>query len=141
MLYSPGQDRLERLEPDPKPAWHDDLALLLSTSGSTGAAKWVRLSHANLAANANSIVEYLGLTEADCAPMSLPFQYSYGMSILNSHLAAGATLALSEGSVIDEGSGDSSSRRSARASPEFLTASNLWSRQTSRRTSWHPYAT
>lgn len=82
--------------------YHPDLAVLLSTSGSTGAAKWVRLSFANLAANSSSIAEYLSLTESDRAPLALPFQYSYGMSIVNSHLATGASLVLTQGSVVDK---------------------------------------
>ncbi len=82
--------------------WHPDLAVLLSTSGSTGAAKWVRLSYANLGANAGSIASYLTLTEQDRAPMALPFQYSYGMSVLNSHLAVGASVVLTDGSVVDQ---------------------------------------
>src|SRR5690606_21007379 len=46
---------------------HPDLALLLSTSGSTGAPKLVRLSHRNLTSNARSIAEYLDIGDADRA--------------------------------------------------------------------------
>jgi acyl-CoA synthetase (AMP-forming)/AMP-acid ligase II len=73
---------------------HPDLALLLATSGSTGDAKFVRLSRANLTANAKSIAAYLALGTEENAIQSLPFYYSYGLSILNSHLAAGAALTL-----------------------------------------------
>lgn len=83
------------------PSLHDDLALLLSTLGSTGATKWVRLSYCNIAANAASIADYPALSSDDRAPMALPFLYSYGMSVVNSHLAAGATIVLTEGSVTD----------------------------------------
>lgn len=82
-------------------ALHDDLALLLSTSGSTGAAKSVRLSYANLDSNADAIVEYLGLGSKDRAPTNLPLHYSYGLSILNSHLAAGGALLLTDRTVLD----------------------------------------
>lgn len=81
------------------PELHSDLAVLLSTSGSTGAAKSVRLSRANIAANAASIVEYLQIGAEDCAALTLPFQYSYGMSVVNSHLMAGAEIALIPHSV------------------------------------------
>jgi acyl-coenzyme A synthetase/AMP-(fatty) acid ligase/peptidoglycan/LPS O-acetylase OafA/YrhL len=82
-------------------AWHGNLAVLLSTSGSTGSSKWVRLSRQNIGSNAVSIADYLSLTASDRAPMALPFQYSYGMSVVNSHLAVGAAIVLMEGSVFE----------------------------------------
>lgn len=80
---------------------HDDLALLLSTSGSTGSPKLVRLSHSNLYANAASIVEYLAIDESDRAATTLPMSYCYGLSVIHSHLLAGAALILTEHSVTD----------------------------------------
>ncbi len=80
---------------------HADLAVMLSTSGTTGAVKFVKLSSRNVAANAASIIEYLGITPADRGLLSLPIHYSYGMSILNSHLCAGAAVLLTGRSVID----------------------------------------
>lgn len=71
---------------------HPDLALLLMTSGSSGAAKAVRLSHANLDANARSIATYLELSCADRAALVLPLHYSYGLSVLNSHLIGGGSI-------------------------------------------------
>lgn len=82
-------------------ALHPELAVMLSTSGSTGSTKCVRLSRANLAANAASIADYLGIGDDDRGAVNLPTHYSYGLSIVNSHLAAGATMLLSGGSVID----------------------------------------
>lgn len=82
------------VNPDPR------LALLLATSGSTGDAKFVRLSLANLRANARSIATYLGLGSGEVAVQSLPLHYSYGLSVLNSHLLAGATVALTNHSCI-----------------------------------------
>jgi acyl-CoA synthetase (AMP-forming)/AMP-acid ligase II len=67
---------------------HPDLALLLATSGSTGDAKFVRLSLENLQANAESIACYLELHPGENAAQGLPFHYSYGLSVLNSHLVA-----------------------------------------------------
>ncbi len=81
---------------------HPDLALLLSTSGSTGSPKLVRLSHDNLLANARSIAEYLGLDAPDRAITSLPLHYCYGLSVLTSHLTAGAGVVLTDLSVADE---------------------------------------
>ena len=81
---------------------HDDLALLLSTSGSTGSPKLVRLSHANLVANAAAIAEYLDIRETDRAATTLPMSYCYGLSVIHSHLLRGAGLILTEHSVVDD---------------------------------------
>lgn len=80
---------------------HPDLALLLSTSGSTGSPKLVRLSHANLQANAESIATYLQITPDDRAATTLPMSYCYGLSVINSHLLRGAGLVLTGLSVVD----------------------------------------
>ena len=81
---------------------HPDLALLLSTSGSTGSPKLVRLSHTNLAANAEAIADYLDITENDRAATTLPMSYCYGLSVIHSHLRRGAGLILTDQSVADE---------------------------------------
>lgn len=81
-------------------ALHPALRLLLSTSGTTGSPKLVRLSLANLQANARSIAQYLGLSADERAITSLPFHYSYGLSVLHSHLAVGASLVVSDASVM-----------------------------------------
>jgi hypothetical protein len=82
---------------------HPDLALLLSTSGSTGSPKLVRLSRDNVRSNATAIATYLGLTADDRAATSLPMHYCYGLSVLSSHLLCGASLMLTDASVADEG--------------------------------------
>lgn len=82
---------------------HPDLSVLLSTSGSTGSPKLVRLSAGAIDSNARSIVDYLGITPDDRAITSLPLGYSYGMSVLNSHLAAGAQILLTARPVTDPG--------------------------------------
>ena len=76
-----------------------DLALLLTTSGSTGSPKFVRQSYANIRANTDSIVQYLGLTSAERPITTLPLNYTYGLSILNSHLDVGATVLLTDKGV------------------------------------------
>lgn len=80
----------------------NDLAILLSTSGTTGSQKFVRLSYENLQSNAEAIVEYLNIDENERAIMNLPMSYSYGLSIINSHLQAKATILLTEESVISK---------------------------------------
>ncbi|WP_443826191.1 AMP-binding protein [Desulfovibrio sp.] len=79
---------------------HDDLALLLTTSGSTGSPKFVRQSYDNIAANTASIVEYLAIDESERAITTLPMNYTYGLSIINTHLMAGARIILSPYTVM-----------------------------------------
>jgi acyl-CoA synthetase (AMP-forming)/AMP-acid ligase II len=87
------------VEPAPM---HPELAVLLSTSGTTGAAKLVRLSGNNLQANATSIAAYLALTPNDRAITALPYHYSYGLSVLHTHLLAHAALILTSASLVDD---------------------------------------
>lgn len=75
-------------------ALHPDLTLLLTTSGSTGSPKLVRLTAQNLESNARAIAGYLSLGPGERAVQSLPLHYSYGLSVLNSHLVAGAVVVL-----------------------------------------------
>ena len=77
-----------------------DLAVLLSTSGTTGSPKLVRLSHRNIAANATSIAQYLEIDGGERAIASLPIHYSYGLSVLHSHLVAGASVMLTDHSIM-----------------------------------------
>lgn len=79
---------------------HPDLALLLNTSGSTGSPKLVRLTLTNLDANANSIAQYLQLTSTERPITSLPMPYSYGLSVINSHLSVGASIVFTEDGVL-----------------------------------------
>lgn len=79
---------------------YDELALLLTTSGSTGSPKFVRQSYANIRANTESIVEYLHLDNTEKPITTLPMNYTYGLSILNTHLAVGAELLLTDKSLM-----------------------------------------
>ncbi|QXQ07553.1 AMP-binding protein [Sphingosinicellaceae bacterium] len=85
----------------PRRNLHADLAVLLSTSGTTGATKLVRLATTALDANATSICAFLDIEADDRALVTLPFHYSYGLSLVHSHLAAGAALLLTKGSLLD----------------------------------------
>lgn len=76
-----------------------ELALCLTTSGSTGSPKLVRLSEKNVLANAESIAQYLQIDESERPVTTLPSYYSYGVSVINSHLIKGATILLTEGTV------------------------------------------
>jgi len=80
---------------------HPDLALLLTTSGSTGSPKLVRLTKKNLISNAKSISEYLDINSDDRAITSLPYNYSYGLSVINTHLSSGGSLVLTNSSMME----------------------------------------
>ena len=122
------------------PPLHPDLRLL-STSGTTGSPKMIRLSSRNVLSNAKSIIEYLGISPKERAIASLPIHYSYGLSLLNSHLLAGATTLMTRKSVLQA---DFWSAMHAHEGSSFAgvpgtmpcstaSASNRWSRPTSRR--------
>jgi len=76
-----------------------ELKLLLPTSGSTGEFKAVRLSLNNIESNATSIAKALQIQSSDRAVLSLPLHYSYGLSVLNSHLISGASVVLSSAAL------------------------------------------
>lgn len=81
---------------------HPELALCLTTSGSTGSPKLVRLSATNLLSNAKSIASYLNITADERPITSLPMYYSYGLSVINSHLLMGSTILLTSKAVIQK---------------------------------------
>lgn len=73
-----------------------NLALLLSTSGSTGSSKFVRISRENVADNTSAIIKSLRINESDRAIAMLPISYTYGLSVVNTYLSVGATLLVTE---------------------------------------------
>jgi acyl-coenzyme A synthetase/AMP-(fatty) acid ligase len=81
---------------------HRDLALLLATSGSTGSSKFVRISYENIEANAASIAEYLSIDENERPITTLPMSYSFGLSIINSHILKGATILLTSKTLMEK---------------------------------------
>ena len=92
---------------------YDGLALLLATSGSTGSPKLVRQSYANLSSNAESIADYLEIDESERAITSLPMNYVYGLSVINSHFLKGATMLLTTKGVMQRGFWDFFKREEA----------------------------
>ena len=79
---------------------HNDLKLVLSSSGTTGSPKLIRLSSKNLQANASSIAHYLKINNSDKAITSLPIHYSFGLSIINSFLEVKAKVILTNESLV-----------------------------------------
>lgn len=82
---------------------YDELSLLLPTSGSTGSPKLVRHSYRNIEANADNVRRLFKLDGTEKAMAILPMHYTMGLSVIASHLLAGATLLLSGRSLLDKG--------------------------------------
>lgn len=74
---------------------HESLKIMLSTSGTTGSPKFVKLSESNLVNNALSIIDYLPIKNDDITPLQLPIYYSYGLSILTANSIAGGKIVCS----------------------------------------------
>jgi acyl-CoA synthetase (AMP-forming)/AMP-acid ligase II len=103
--YSPAVEQIAgttvfRRNSPPAGELYGDLALLLGTSGSTGSPKTVRLSYSGLADNTASVIRALGITAAERGPTTLPITHAYGLSVLNTHLLAGAGVVLGDGSPL-----------------------------------------
>lgn len=81
----------------------DDIKLLLSTSGTTGSPKFVKLSEENIIANATSIASYLPMLTSDVVPLNLPIYYSYGLSVLTSNCYKGGTIVCTNKTLIGKG--------------------------------------
>lgn len=92
---------------------HPDLRLCLTTSGSTGSPKLVRISSRNIESNTESIADYLCINEAERALTSLPLYYSFGMSVVNSHLIKGATILLTNKTILENGFWDFAKKHKA----------------------------
>ncbi len=78
-----------------------ELRLVLYTSGTTGTPKGVMLSDRNLVANAESIIEVLGITSRDKAALIISPHHAFGNSIINSHLMAGGSIRIGNMNFID----------------------------------------
>ncbi len=81
---------------------YKELALLLTTSGSTGSKKLVRLSYSNIKSNMTDIAKYLDLNKTDRTITTLPMNYAYGISIINSYLHVGASIILTDNTIVQK---------------------------------------
>jgi long-chain acyl-CoA synthetase len=79
-----------------------NLSVLLSTSGSMGSIKFVKLSRNNLKINTDSIINYLKINNKDSAITNLPISYSYMISVINTHLEVGGSIIISKYSLIEK---------------------------------------
>lgn len=81
---------------------HQDIKLLLSTSGTTGSPKFVKLSEDNLVQNALSILDYLPVNSSDVTPLNLPVFYSYGLSVFTTNSIAGGQIVCGNRDVVQK---------------------------------------
>ncbi len=79
-----------------------ELALLLTTSGSTGSPKLVKQSYINIQSNAEAIASYLELDEKERPITTLPMNYTYGLSIINSHMQVGAAVCMTTKGILQK---------------------------------------
>ena len=79
-----------------------NLALLLSTSGSTGSKKFVRISYENINDNTKNIVKYLKIKKNHKTITTMPPYYTYGLSIINTHLYSGASIVVTNTTVMEK---------------------------------------
>ena len=98
VIQSSGEIQLTGCQQKVRP----DCVLLLSTSGSSGSPKSVMLSLQNIETNARAICDYLPIESTDTAITALPLHYSYGLSVLNSHLYQGASILLTEAPLMSK---------------------------------------
>lgn len=102
IIFSAWEYCLVKTGNQPTPMY-EDLSLLLPTSGSTGSPKLVRHSYRNIEANADNVRRLFKLDGTEKAMAILPMHYTMGLSVIASHLLAGATLLLSGRSLLDKG--------------------------------------
>lgn len=81
---------------------HPALGQLLTTSGSTGSVKFVRQSWDDIRFNGQTLMDYMGMTDAERTITALPMNYTYGLSVYCASLLAGATMVVTRQGVMDE---------------------------------------
>jgi long-chain acyl-CoA synthetase len=77
-------------------------AALMFTSGTTARPRAVRITHRNIQANTDSIIDYLRLTASERMMAALPFYYCFGTSLLHTHLRVGGTLVIANSFMYPE---------------------------------------
>jgi long-chain acyl-CoA synthetase len=102
IIFSKHNYSLIKLDANNYSSLQNDLALLLTTSGSTGSSKFVRISYQNIEANAASIADYLSIDENERPVTTLPMNYSFGLSVINSHILKGATILLTSKTLMEK---------------------------------------
>ena len=81
---------------------HKDLCLLMSTSGTTGSSKFVKISYDNLYANTVSICKFLNIKKTDVTITTLQPNYTYGLSILNTHIKTRSKIIINNNNLLEK---------------------------------------
>ncbi len=85
-----------------KIALNKELAILLNTSGSTGSSKLVRQSYENYLENSKSIIKKISINNKDTVITTLPINYTFGLSIINTHLISGSKIILNDHPILQK---------------------------------------
>lgn len=93
--------RLYKIKKPKKFNLFPNLSCLLSTSGTTGDVKYVKISNENLFKNTTDIANALKIDSNDVAITTMPPFYSYALSIINTHLYKGGTIIINNYSMVD----------------------------------------
>ena len=102
VLGNLGNHKIFKLNKSNSYSLNKDLALLLSTSGSTGSKKFVRISYKNIYHNTKNIVNFLGIYGRHRTITTMPPFYTYGLSVINTHLYVGASILVTNLKVIEK---------------------------------------
>ena len=103
VLGNLGNHKIFKLNKSNSYSLNKDLALLLSTSGSTGSKKFVRISYKNIYHNTKNIVNFLGINGSHRTITTMPPFYTYGLSVINTHLFTGASILVTNLKAIEKG--------------------------------------
>ena len=76
-------------------------SLILTTSGTTSNPKFVRISQQNIFENTYQIQKYLKINKTHKTITTLPMAYSYGLSVINTHLEFGGRIYLNDISPVN----------------------------------------
>jgi acyl-coenzyme A synthetase/AMP-(fatty) acid ligase len=79
---------------------HSNIKMLLSTSGTTGSPKFVKLSDENLVQNAWSILDYMPIKSDDVVPLNVPIVFVYGLSIFTTNCMAAGTIVCTDKDIL-----------------------------------------
>ena len=81
---------------------YKNLSVLLSTSASTGTKKLVRISYNNIEENSKAIIKFLKIKPSDRLITTLPVDYTYGFSQINTHLIQNSNIIINNFSLIQK---------------------------------------